>query len=169
MCKSFFFILISFIIFCSSCSNKEIDLFAENVKELEELIEWSINNKRADKGVKKYRPVSSRTLSDMVSLENDVDSIEHHQGVIIAVLYFNKNEGFLNKNQKELLILVSKAQIFEDFNILIESNNIKAIMPDIIGQIKENLLSNGIKNNYISLNYLSGSNKKLIIKLIKLL
>jgi hypothetical protein len=59
--------------------------------------------------------------------------------------------------------------MFEDFNILIESNNIKTIMPDIIGQIKENLLSNGIKNNYISLNYLSGSNKKLIIKLIKLL
>jgi uncharacterized protein (DUF111 family) len=105
----------------------------------------------------------------MVSLEEDVDSIEHNQGIIIAVLNFNENEDFLNKNQKELLILVSKAQMFEDFNILIESNNIKNIMPDIIGQIKENLLSNGIKNSYISLNYLSGSNKKLIIKLIKVL
>ncbi|MDB9762115.1 hypothetical protein OAC06_04790 [Alphaproteobacteria bacterium] len=169
MCKFFFFILSSFIIFFSSCSNKEIDLFGENVKELEELIEWSINHKPADIGIEKYRPVSSITLSDMVSLEKDVDSIVHNQGTIIAVLYFNENEDFLNKSQKELLILVSKAQIFEDFNILIESNNIKAIMPDIIGQIKENLLSNGIKNNYISLNYLKGSNKKLIIKLIKLL
>jgi len=169
MCKFFFFILSSFIIFFSSCSNKEIDLFGENVKELEELIEWSINHKPADTGEEKYRPVSSITLSDMVSLEKDVDSIVHNQGTIIAVLYFNKNEDFLNKSQKELLILVSKAQMFEDFNIIIESNNIKTIMPDIIGQIKENLLSYGIKNNYISLNYLSGSNKKLIIKLIKVL
>jgi hypothetical protein len=169
MCKIYFFILSSFIIFLSSCSNKEIDLFGENVKELEELIEWSINHKPADAGVKKYRPVSSITLSDMVILEEGIDSIEHNQGIIIAVLNFNENEDFLNKNQKELLILVSKAQMFEDFNILIESNNIKTIMPDIIGQIKENLLSNGIKNNYISLNYLSGSNKKLIIKLIKVL
>jgi len=169
MCKFFCFILSSFIIFCSSCTNKEIDLLGENVKELEELIEWSINHKPADAGVKKYRPVSSITLSDMVILEEGIDSIEHNQGIIIAVLYFNENEEFLNKIQKELLILVSKAQMFEDFNIIIESNNIKTIMPDIIGQIKENLLSNGIKNNYISLNYLNGSNKKLIIKLIKLL
>jgi len=169
MCKFFFFILSSFIIFCSFCSNKEINLLGENVKELEELIEWSINHKPADADVKKYRPVSSITLSDMVILDENIDSIEHNQGIIIAVLYFNENEEFLNKIQKELLILVSKAQMFEDFNIIIESNNIKTIMPDIIGQIKENLLSNGIKNNYISLNYLSGGNKKLIIKLIKVL
>jgi len=169
MCKRYFFIISSFIIFCSSCFNKDVDLFGENVKELKELIEWSINHKPTNAGVKNYRPVSSETLSEMASLEEDVDSIEHNQGIIIAVLNFNENEDFLNKNQKELLILVSKAQMFEDFNILIESNNIKTIMPDIIGQIKENLLSNGIKNNYISLNYLSGSNKKLIIKLIKVL
>jgi len=169
MCKIFFFILSSFIIFFSSCSNKEIDLFGENVKELEELIEWSINHKPADTGVKKHRPVSSITLSDMVSLEEDVDSIEHNQGIIIAVLYFNENESVLNKNQKDLLVLVSKSQIFEDFNILIESNNIKPIMPGVTDKIIENLLSNGVKSNYINLNYLSASNKKLIIKLIKLL
>ena len=169
MCKKYFFIIGLFIIFCSSCSNKEIDLFGENVKELEELIEWSINNKPANSGVKNYRPVSSKTLTEMVILVEDVDSIEHNQGVIIAVLYFYESEAFLNKNQKELLILVSKAQMFEGFNILIESNNQKTIMPDTIVKIRENLLSNGIKNNYISLNYLSGSNKKLIIKLIKVL
>ena len=169
MCKIYFFILSSFIIFLSSCSNKEIDLFGENVKELEELIEWSINHKPADTGVKKYRPVSSITLSDMASLEEDVNSIEHNQGIIIAVLNFNENEDFLNKNQKELLILVSKAQMFEDFNILIESNNIKPIIPGVTDKIIENLLSNGVKSNYINLNYLSASNKKLIIKLIKLL
>ena len=169
MCKRYFFIISSFIIFCFSCSNKDRDLFDENVKEVKELIEWTINYDFDNTSVKNYRPVSSKTLSDIVSLDNQGISITHNKGAIIAVLYFNDNEAFLNKNQKDLLILVSKSQIFENFNILIESNNIKTVMPDIIGQIKENLLSNGIKSNYISLNYLNGSNKKLIIKLIKLL
>ena len=153
----------------SSCSNKDSDLFDEDVKDLKELIEWTINHDSDNATVENYRPVSSKTLSDMVSLENKVVSISHNKGIIIAVLYFNENESVLNKNQKDLLVLVSKSQIFEDFNILIESNNIKAIMPGITDKIIENLLSNGVKSNYINLNYVSGSNKKLIIKLIKLL
>ena len=169
MFKRYFLIISSFIIICSSCSHKDVYLFDEEAKDLKELIEWTIDYDFDNTSVKNYRPVSSKTLSDIVSLDNEDVSIAHNKGTVIAVLYFNDNEVFINKNQKDLLILVSKSQIFEDFNILIESNNIKTIMPDIIGQIKENLLSYGIKNNYISLNYLNGSNKKLIIKLIKLL
>ena len=169
MCKRYFFIISSFIIMSSSCSNKDIYLFDEDVKDLKELIEWTINHDSDNPNVENYRPVSSKTLSDMVSLENKAVSISHNKGIIIAVMYFNENESVLNKNQKDLLVLVSKSQIFEDFNILIESNNIKPIMPGVTDKIIENLLSNGVKSNYINLNYLSGSNKKLIIKLIKLL
>jgi hypothetical protein len=169
MCKRYFFIISSFIIFCFSCSNKDRDLFDENVKEVKELIEWSINHKPDNTVVKNYIPVSSETLSEMISLEGDIETIKHDKGTIIAVLHFYESEDFINENQKNLLILVSKAQIFEDFNILIESNNIKAIMPDVIGKIREKLLSNGVKNNFINLNYLSGRNNILIIKLIKLL
>ena len=169
MCKRYFFIISSFIIICSSCSHKDVYLFDEEAKDLKELIEWTIDYDFDNTSVKNYRPVSSKTLSDIVSLDNEDVSIAHNKGTVIAVLYFNDNEAFLNKNQKDLLILVSKSQIFEDFNILIESNNIKAIMPGVTDKIVENLLSNGVKSNYINLNYLSGSNKKLIIKLIKLL
>ena len=163
------FIISSFFILCSSCSNKDNYLFDEDVKELKDLLEWSLNHNPDNLVVQNYRPVSSAILSDMVSLDDEINSIDHNKGNLIAVLYFNGNKVFLDKNQKDLLVLVSKTQIFEDFNILIESNNIKPIMPDIINQIVENLLYNGVKNNHISLNYLSGSNKKLIIKLIKVL
>ena len=166
MCKRYFFIISSFIIICSSCSNKDVYLFDEGTKDL---IEWAINSDSDNIVVNDYRPVSSKTLSDIVSLDNEDVSIAHNKGTVIAVLYFNENEAFINKNQKDLLVLVSKSQIFEDFNILIESNNIKAIMPGVTDKIIENLLSNGVKSNYINLNYLSSSNKKLIIKLIKLL
>ena len=169
MFKRYFLIISSFIIICSSCSHKDVYLFDEEAKDLKELIEWSINYDSDNTVVKIYRPVSSKTLSDIVSLDNEDISITHNKGTIIAVLYFNENEAFINKNQKDLLVLVSKSQIFEDFNILIESNNIKAIMPGVTDKIIENLLSNGVKSNYINLNYLSGNNKKLIIKLIKLL
>ena len=169
MFKRYFLIISSFIIICSSCSHKDVYLFDEDTKDLKELIEWTINYDSDNIVVKIYRPVSSKTLSDIVSLDNEDISITHNKGTIIAVLYFNDNEAFINKNQKDLLILVSKSQIFEDFNILIESNNIKPIMPGVTDKIIENLLSNGVKSNYINLNYLSGSNKKLIIKLIKLL
>ena len=169
MCKRYFLIISSFIIICSSCSHKDVYLFDEEAKDLKEFIEWTINYDSDNIVVKNYRPVSSKTLSDIVSLDNEGISITHNKGTIIAVLYFNDNEAFINKNQKDLLILVSKSQIFEDFNILIESNNIKPIMPGVTDKIIENLLSNGVKSNYINLNYLSASNKKLIIKLIKLL
>ena len=169
MFKRYLLIISSFIIICSSCSHKDVNLFDEEAKDLKEFIEWTINYDSDNTVVKKYRPVSSKTLSDIVSLYNEDISITHNKGTIIAVLYFNENEAFINKNQKDLLVLVSKSQIFEDFNILIESNNIKTIMHLVVDEVFDNLLSNGVKSNYINLNYLSASNKKLIIKLIKLL
>ena len=169
MFKRYFLIISSFIIICSSCSHKDVYLFDEEAKDLKEFIEWTINYDSDNIIIKTYKPVSSKTLSEIVSLDNEGISLTHNKGNIIAVLYFNDNEAFINKNQKDMLVLVSKSQIFEDFNILIESNNIKAIMPDVIGKIREKLLSNGVKNNFINLNYLSGRNNILIIKLIKLL
>ena len=169
MYKKYIYIISSFIIFCSSCSNENAILFDEDIKHLKELMEWSVNHNTDNIVTENYIPVSSETLSEMVSLDEYIDTIEHNKGIIIGVLYFNENESLLNSYQKDMLILISKAQKFEDFNILIESNNIKSIMPDIIGEIVESLLSNNVKSNYISLNYLDESNKKLIIKVIKLL
>ena len=106
-CSRNFFIISSFIIICFSCSHKDVYLFDEDTKDLKELIEWAINYDSDNIVVKNYRPVSSKTLSDIVSLDNEDVSIAHNKGTIIAVLYFNDNEAFINKNQKDLLILVS--------------------------------------------------------------
>ena len=165
--KRFFLIisLLSFLI-CSSCDNKSIYSFDTDIQEL---IEWSKNNNSNQIIKQDYKPVSSQTLSEMVSIELGSENIYHNKGIIIGFLYINYDELFLNKGQKDLLALIAKAQKFEEFNILIESNNIKTIMHLVVDEVFDNLLSNGVKNNNINLNYLSNINKTLTIKIIKLL
>ena len=159
-------ILVS-IILCSSCNNKGIYSIEENIKEL---IEWTVNTDSENISIKKLKPVSSNTLAEMVNLETEVISnYEHNKGAVIGVLYFNNDETILSSNQKDLLFLISKAQKFEEFNILIESNKIKPIIQEVLDQIIQNLEFNGVKNNDISLNHIDDKNKKLIIKIIKLL
>jgi hypothetical protein len=159
-------ILVS-IILCSSCNNKGIYSIEENIKEL---IEWTVNTDSENISIKKFKPVSSNTLAEMVNLETEVISnYEHNKGAVIGVLYFNNDETILSSNQKDLLFLISKAQKFEEFNILIESNKIKSNIQEILDQIIQNLEFNGVKNNDISLNHINDNSKKLIIKIIKLL
>ena len=159
-------ILVS-IILCSSCNNKGIYSIEENIKEL---IEWTVNTDSENISIKKFKPVSSNTLAEMVNLETEVISnYEHNKGAVIGVLYFNNDETILSSNQKDLLFLISKAQKFEEFNILIESNKIKSNIQEILDQIIQNLEFNGVKNSDISLNHINDNSKKLIIKIIKLL
>ena len=159
-------ILVS-IILCSSCNNKGIYSIEENIKEL---IEWTVNTDSENISIKKFKPVSSNTLAEMVNLETEViRNHEHNKGSVIGVLYFNNDETVLSSNQKDLLFLISKAQKFEEFNILIESNKIKSNIQEILDQIIQNLEFNGVKNNDISLNHINDNSKKLIIKIIKLL
>jgi len=159
-------ILVS-IILCSSCNNKGIYSIEENIKEL---IEWTVNTDSENISIKKFKPVSSNTLAEMVNLETEVISnYEHNKGAVIGVLYFNNDETILSSNQKDLLFLISKAQKFEEFNILIESNKIKSNIQEILDQIIQNLEFHDVKNDDISLNHVNDNSKNLIIKIIKLL
>ena len=167
MCKLFFLIIsFLFIFIFTSCDQKTIYSFDEDIKEL---IEWSVNLDSPNAINQDYKPVSSQTLSEIASLELDSDSIKHNKGTIIGILKFNYNKLFLNNDHKDLLLLISKAQKFEEFNILIESNNIKTSKIKLIDEVFEIFLSNGIKNKNISLNFIDDSNKNIIIKIIKLL
>ena len=65
--------------------------------------------------------------------------------------------------------MIARAQKYENFNILIESNDIKSNLKDVMGEIKSILLSNGVKNNKISLKLINDKNKDYIIKIIKIL
>ena len=167
MCKLFFLIIsFLFIFIFTSCDQKTIYSFDEDIKEL---IEWSINLDTINAINQDYKPVSSQTLSEIASLELDSESVKHNKGIIIGSLNFNYNKLFLNNDHKDLLLLISKAQKFEEFNILIESNNIKTSKIKLIDEVFEIFLSNGIKNKNISLNYIDDSNKNIIITIIKLL
>ena len=167
MCKLLFLIIsFLFIFIFVSCDQKTIYSFDEDIKEL---IEWSINLDSTNVINQDYKPVSSQTLSEIASLELDSDSIKHNKGTIIGILKFNYNTPFLKNDYKDLLLLISKAQKFEEFNILIESNNIKTNKIKFINKVYEIFLSNGIKNKNISLNFIDDNNKNIIIKIIKLL
>ena len=65
------------------------------------------------------------------------------------------------------MILIARAQKYENFNILIQSNDIKSNLKDVMGEIKSILLSNGVKNNKISLESIDDKNNDYIIKIIK--
>ena len=103
-----------------------------------------------------------------MALDNEELINKPEKGVILGYFNFKKNKAILTDNNKDLLILIAKAQKFENFNIIIQSNDIKSKYAMVMNEIEKILLSSGVKNNKISLNSLSDGNKDFIIKVIKL-
>jgi len=148
-----------------SCENKSIGDFDNDIREL---INWSLIEEEKYQSIN-YVPISSNTLAELITIEEYENLIQPENGVLIGYLIFKNNKILLTESNKELLILISKAQKYENFNILIQSNDIKSNLNKVIDEIKILLLSNGVKNNNISINSKEDFNKDFIIKIIKLL
>ena len=155
---------IFFIIFLSSCEYNSISDFD---KDIEELIDWSLVNDTKYQSIN-YTPITSETLSELISLEEYNNLVLPKNGVLIGYLLFKSDKIFLTESNKDLIILISKAQKYEDFNILIQSNDIKSNYNKVIDEIKRILISNGVKKYNIKINSKEDLNKDMVIKLIKL-
>ena len=152
------------IIFLSSCEYNSISDFD---KDIEELIDWSLINETKYQSIN-YTPITSETLADLISLEEYSNLVQPENGVLIGYLIFKSDKIFLTESNKDLIILISKAQKYEDFNILIQSNDIKSNLNKVIDEIKRILISNGVKKYNIKINSKEDLNKDMVIKLIKL-
>ena len=159
-----FKIYIFIIIFLSSCEYNSISDFD---KDIEELIDWSLINENKYQSID-YTPISSETLAELISLEEYSNLVQPKNGILIGYFIFKSDKIFLTESNKDLIILISKAQKYEDFNILIQSNDIKSNLNELIEEIKRILLSNGVKKYNIMINSKEDLNKDLVIKLIKL-
>ncbi|MFL2682795.1 MAG: hypothetical protein ACJ0G9_03730 [Alphaproteobacteria bacterium] len=156
-----YFLLI--IIFLYSCENKSISNFDKNIKEL---IDWSLEDESSYKS-NDYIPITSNTLEHLITLQFNKNEILSESGIIIGYFIFKNNKIFITEDNKDFLILIARAQKYENFNILIQSNDIKSNLKDVMGEIKSILLSNGVKNNKISLESIDDKNNDYIIKIIK--
>ena len=159
-----FKIYIFIIIFLSSCEYNSISDFD---KDIEELIDWSLINETKYQSIN-YTPISSETLAELISLEEYSNLVQPKNGILIGYFIFKSDKIFLTESNKDLIILISKAQKYEDFNILIQSNDIKSNLNKVIDEIKRILISNGVKKYNIKINSKEDLNKDLVIKLIKL-
>ena len=159
-----FKIYIFIIIFLSSCEYNSISDFD---KDIEELIDWSLINETKYQSIN-YIPITSETLAELISLEEYSNLVQPKNGVLIGYLIFKSDKIFLTESNKDLIVLISKAQKYEDFDILIQSNDIKSNLNELIEEIKRILLSNGVKKYNIMINSKEDLNKDLVIKLIKL-
>ena len=152
------------IIFLSSCEYNSISDFD---KDIEELIDWSLINETKYQSIN-YTPITSETLAELISLAEYSNLVQPKNGVLIGYLIFKSDKISLTESNKDLIILISKAQKYEDFNILIQSNDIKSNLNKVIDEIKRILISNGVKKYNIKINSKEDLNKDLVIKLIKL-
>ena len=159
-----FKIYIFIIIFLSSCEYNSISEFD---KDIEELIDWSLIDETKYQSIN-YTPITSETLAELISLEEYSNLVQPKNGILIGYFIFKSDKIFLTESNKDLIMLISKAQKYEDFNILIQSNDIKSNLNEIIEEIKGILLSNGVKKYNIIINSKEDLNKGLVIKLIKL-
>ena len=153
------------IIFLYSCENKSINNFDKNIKEL---IDWSVEGESSYKS-NDFTPITSNTLAHIITLQDNKNEILSKSGIIIGYFIFKNNKIFITEDNKDFLILIARAQKYEDFNILIQSNDIKSNLKDVMDEIKSILLSNGVNNNKISLKSIDEKNKDYIIKIIKIL
>ena len=159
-----FKIYIFIIIFLSSCEYNSISDFD---KDIEELIDWSLINETKYQSIN-YTPITSETLAELISLEEYSNLVQPKNGILIGYFIFKSDKIFLTESNKDLIILISKAQKYEDFNILIQSNDIKSNLNKVIDEIKRILISNGVKKYNIKINSKEDLNKDMVIKLIKL-
>jgi len=157
------YIIVIFII--SSCDSVNIDKIDEDISEF---MDWSFGNTviQTDKDVV---PISSKTLNSFITMDQEYlnfDFIFIDKNNIIGVFIF-KDMDYELFGYKNNIMLISRAQKLEKFNIKISSNRNKNKSSFLLDKIEEMLMLEGVNKKNISKEYADSGDESLIIKLVK--
>ena len=168
MINTLFFKILTFLLlsfFVVSCNNIELESI-EN--DLNDFMDWALSDTVIE-SAQSYSTISSSTLNSFVRMDKNYEKYEfllNNKNNIIGFFLFN-NDLYDIGNYRDELILISRAQKSEGFNINIISNVNKNKTRFLLDKIEEMLILNGVNKDKIVKIYNENDNKIIIIKILK--
>ena len=168
MINTLFFKILTFLLlsfFVVSCNNIELESI-EN--DLNDFMDWALSDTVIE-SAQSYSTISSSTLNSFVRMDENYEKYEfllNNKNNIIGFFLFN-NDLYDIGNYRDELILISRAQKSEGFNINIISNVNKNKTRFLLDKIEEMLILNGVNKDKIVKIYNEKDNKIIIIKILK--
>ncbi len=163
-----FNICIVLILFLFSCSEVNTKTVQENIVEF---IDWTFKESYV-KYNEPIAPVSSFTLNSLLVFDEKYSNYEfitkdQNKMNIVGLIAFKSNNSNFSQQNNDLIKLIAKAQNYEKFDIMLQSNRNKIESEIILDKVEERLVIEGVEKDKITRDYSDSKESIMLVKLIK--
>ena len=156
------------VLILTSCSEVNTKTFQENI---DELIDWTFKESYVEYN-ETIEPVSSSTLNSLLVFDEEYSNYEFitkdkNKINIVGLVTFKSNDSNFSQQNNNLIKLIAKAQNYEKFDIVLQSNKNKIESDFLLDKVEERLVLAGVEKDKITRDYIDSKESLMIVKLIK--
>jgi len=161
-------ICIVLILFLFSCSEVNTKTVQENIVEF---IDWTFKESYVEYN-EPIAPVSSFTLNSLLVFDEKYSNYEfitkdQNKMNIVGLIAFKSNNSNFSQQNNDLIKLIAKAQNYEKFDIMLQSNKNKIESEFLLDKVEERLVIEGVEKDKITRDYSDSKESIMLVKLIK--
>jgi len=151
-----------------SCSELNTKTVQENI---DEFIDWTFKDSYVEYK-EPIAPVSSFTLNSLLVFDEEYSNYEFitkdkNKINIVGLVTFKSNDSNFSQQNNNLIKLIAKAQNYEKFDIVLQSNKNKIESDFLLDKVEERLVLAGVEKDKITRDYIDSKESLMIVKLIK--
>ena len=156
------------ILFLFSCSEVNTKTVQENIVEF---IDWTFKESYVEYN-EPIAPVSSFTLNSLLVFDEKFSNYEfitkdQNKINIVGLIAFKSNNSNFSQQNNDLIKLIAKAQNYEKFDIMLQSNKNKIESEFLLDKVEERLVIEGVEKDKITRDYSDSKESIMLVKLIK--
>jgi len=156
------------ILFLFSCSEVNTKTVQENIVEF---IDWTFKESYVEYN-EPIAPVSSFTLNSLLVFDEKYSNYEfitkdQNKMNIVGLIDFKSNNSNFSQQNNDLIKLIAKAQNYEKFDIMLQSNKNKIESEFLLDKVEERLVIEGVEKDKITRDYSDSKESIMLVKLIK--
>ena len=156
------------ILFLFSCSEVNTKTVQENIVEF---IDWTFKESYVEYN-EPIAPVSSFTLNSLLVFDEKFSNYEfitkdQNKMNIVGLIAFKSNNSNFSQQNNDLIKLIAKAQNYEKFDIMLQSNKNKIESEFLLDKVEERLVIEGVEKDKITRDYSDSKESIMLVKLIK--
>ena len=163
-----FNICIFLVLYLFSCSDKNTKTVQENI---DEFFDWTFKDSYVEYN-EPIAPVSSFTLNSLLVFDEEYSNYEFitkdkNKINILGLIAFKSNNSNFSEQNNDLIKLIAKAQNYEKFDIMLQSNKSKIVSEFLLDTVEERLILEGIEKDKITRDYIDSKESLMLVKVIK--
>jgi len=160
-----FVLLVLFLLSCSEENTKTVQ------QDIDDFFDWTFKDSYVGYN-EPIEPVSSFTLNSLLVFDEEylnyefIAKDENKINILGLIVFKSNNANFIEQNN-DLIKLIAKAQNYEKFDIMLQSNKNKIESEYFIVKIEERLVLAGVEKYKITRDFVDSKESLMLVKVIK--